>query len=370
MPAIGYILQIDGSPAPPELLGAIARLEVEDHADLADMLRLKVSVAVTEDGGAWTVVDDDLFSRLTNISVKVRVGNDTQTLIDAYVIESEVTFSNEPGGSFLEVVAMDATVQMTLEEKVRAWPDMADADIASAVFGDYGYNADVEQTSPTRQEVRHTTMQRGTDIAFLKKLASRNGYECFVETDPASGQAFGHFHKPRVEETPQGVLTVNQGAATNINAFTSRFEMLKPVTAVATGLDISTGEEQPADSQAAALTNLGERPALAEADRRTILLSRTGLVDAGELQAMAQAVVDDSSWAITAEGELNTPAYGGVLRAKRPVLVRGAGRTFSGSYYVERVHHGFTEHGYVQRFSLRRNALGVTGSENFAAEAV
>ena len=96
-----------------------------------------------------------------------------------------------------------------------------------------------------------------------------------------------------------------------------------------------------------------------------MLPSRTGLVRAGELQTYAQAVVDQSSFAITARGELNTVAYNGILRAKRPVSVRGAGRQFSGTYYVERVSHIFTADSYKQSFSLRRNAVGLSGREKF-----
>ena len=62
-----------------------------------------------------------------------------------------------------------------------------------------------------------------------------------------------------------------------------------------------------------------------------MLPSQTGLARAGELQAFAQAVADQSSLAITADGELNTVAYGSLMRAKRPILVRGAGKQFSGT---------------------------------------
>jgi hypothetical protein len=85
------------------------------------------------------------------------------------------------------------------------------------------------------------------------------------------------------------------------------------------------------------------------------------------LQTYAQGVVDRSTWAISAEGELNTVAYGGLLRAKRTVLVRGAGSLYSGTYFVERVLHTFTGSGYTQRFTLKRNALGLTGAEDFSA---
>ena len=69
----------------------------------------------------------------------------------------------------------------------------------------------------------------------------------------------------------------------------------------------------------------------------------------------------------------------GVLFGVIPVLkyagprvataLRGVGRTFSGRYYVERVLHAITSDGsYVQRFTLRRNATGLTGQENFRSD--
>jgi phage protein D len=113
---------------------------------------------------------------------------------------------------------------------------------------------------------------------------------------------------------------------------------------------------------------MGNAPALGGDRPRKVLLSQTGLAETGELQAYAQAVADQSAWAITAEGELNTVAYGGVLRTKRPVEMRGAGRQFSGTYYVERVLHTLRGDEYTQRFTLRRNALGLTGQERFVED--
>jgi len=271
------------------------------------------------------------------------------------------------------VVAMDPTVLMNLDEQVRAWPDMADSDIASALFSEYGFEAEVETTSISHQEIQTKTIQRGTDIQFLQMLAKRNGYECYVETSLSGGsaRATGHFHKPKVDERPQGVLTVNMGEATNINSFKARYDMLKPVIAKATGLEIESQSDQPAMAEGASLKDLGKSPAAMSDRPRRVLLSGTGLAGTGELQTYAQAVVDESSWAITAEGELNTAAYGGILRAKSPVLVRGAGKQFSGLYYVEKVLHVFAGEGqgYVQRFALRRNALGLTKREDFSEDA-
>ncbi|MBN1511746.1 MAG: hypothetical protein JXB13_07010 [Phycisphaerae bacterium] len=369
MPAVTYSISLNGSPPPPEVLGAIQMLQVEDHANLADMLRLRVQVAPRHGISGWAVLDDDVFGRLTPLCVKVQVGSELAVpLIESYVIETKASLANEPGKSFLEVVAMDPTVLMSLDEKVRAWPNMSDSDIAAVVFGEHGFQSDVETTTVRYQEQDTTLMQRGTDIRFLLQLAQRNGYECFVELDERSGRPVGHFHKPRVDQTPQGVLSVNWGEATNVNRFEARFDMLRPVQAAASSLDIASQSSQTGQAREASLRPLGRGGTVDPNRPRRVLVSQTGLAQTAELQNYTQALVDESAFALLAEGELNTVAYGGLLRAKRAVAVRGAGRQFSGLYYVEKVQHTFTGKEYVQKFTLRRNALGLMGQEKFVED--
>lgn len=368
MQRLGWTLEIDGSPAPEKLVEAVQAIEVEDHADLADMLRLRIAIGRGTGGAGWDVLDGGPFTRLAKVKVSVIAGTaPPDPLIEAHVIEVAAELAPDPAESVATIVAMDPTVLLHLEEKVKPWPNMADSDIASAIFGDHGLRADVESTQPSRDEAVHLTVQRGTDMQLLKQLAERNGFECFVELDAASGSAVGHFHAPRITTAPQGVLSVALGEATNVEAFRPRYDMLRAVTAEVTGLDARDASDQPVQVQAPSLRDLGDRPA-APADRpRKVLLVGTGLAEGGELKTLAQAVVDRSSFALGAEGELDGLAYGGALRAKRPVLVRGAGQAFSGTWYVERVLHRLTREGYVQRFTLRRNALGLSGQEDFAA---
>jgi phage protein D len=349
------------------MIAAVQSIQVEDHAELADLVRIKLTVGVRPDGAGWTILDDDTFSRLASVQVGIRIGNARETLINAYVVETNVNFSAQPGQSILTVVAMDPTVLMNLEEKIKPWPDMADSDIAAAIFGDYGFTARVKDSQPARSDNEHRVIQRGTDITFLAQLAQRNGCECYVETSP-SGEVEGHFHPPEVNQSAQGVLTLNMGEATNVSAFSVTYDMLKPVTVQAKGLEVESGSDQPAESLSQSGDELGSGASVPADRPRKILLAKTGLAKASELQTAAQAVVDRSAWAITAEGELNASTYGAVLRAKRPVTVRGAGRTLSGTYYVHRVLHTFTAEGYRQRFTLRRNALGLTGRETFTED--
>jgi len=369
---VTYTLTVNGSPASADLLNAVRRIEVEEHAGMADMLRLRLGVAVRSDGSGWTIVDDSLFTRLAEVKLSVTVGSGAATpLMHGYVIDVSSDFSSDPNASELVVTAMDSTVLMHLEEKVKSWPNMKDSDVASAIFSDsqYGFTPVVDDTGFSRQENDHTLIQRGTDIQFLQKLAEHNGYECFVETNDA-GDVEGHFHAPKHDGQPQGTLTVNMGSATNVNRFKVRFDMLRPTTAQAATLDPDDASSQQGQAQEATQAEgMGDEPSVPADRPRKVLLSQLAMAQSGEVQRYSQSVVDRSSWAIVADGEVNTIAYGGLLKAKQPVMVRGVGRQFSGRYYVERVLHRIVSDGtYVQRFTLRRNATGLTGQENFRSD--
>jgi phage protein D len=364
--AISYTLLIEGAPAEPELLERIQHVECEEHAHLADIVRIRLALSVNSAGSDWNF-ETNLFPRLGKIRLVVTVGTQSLQLIEARIIETECNLSNTPGKSTLDVIAMDCSVLMHLEEKVRPWPNMTDSDIATAIFGEHGFEVDVEQTETAWEELDTTVIQRGTDMQFLRELAQRNGFDCYVDLNRA-GQLTGHFHPARLNAPVQGVLTVNMGDATNVNEFQARFDMLRPTQVRATGLDIGSQTRQDADAGRAAQKNLGGSTPHDSDRPRLTLVTQSGLQRTGELQTLAQALVDRSAWAVTAEGELNPAAYGGVLRARRLVSVRGAGRLFSGEYFVDKVTHLFDGNGYSQRFGLRRNAQGLTGQENFTEE--
>lgn len=366
MPGITYTLLINNTPASAEVLEAIQEIQVENNGEMADVFRLHLAIGMS-DSGDWTILEDDLFQPLTPVAIRAQVGTGlSEPLISGYVTSQQVEIGNQPGQSFLEIVGMDATALMNIEEKVVAWPNMADSDIATAIFGQYGFIPDVEQTQPVRQETEMTNIQRGSDIRFLRRLAERNGFECYVENDPLLNSDTGHFHRPRLQGQAQGVLSVNFGADTNVTSFSAQYRMLRPTTAQASDVEINSKSVQNGQAQSVSNDNLGEEGLLDRITRQPLVLpGKTGLASAGELQTLCQAVVDRSAWAIIAEGELNTAVYEGILRAKRTLNVRGAGALYSGTYYVSRILHHFTGEGYTQRFELQRNAIGLTGTEVF-----
>lgn len=366
MPGINYTVQINDAPASAEVLDAVREIQVENNSGMAGIFRLRLAIGMS-DGGDWTVIEDDPFQPLTPVSIGIQAGTGlSEPLINGYVTSQQILLSNEPGRSMLEIIGMDPTVLMNLEEKVTAWPDMSDSDIAAVIFEQYGFVTDIDQTQPVRQENEITTIQRGSDIRFLRRLAERSGFECYVESDPVTNIMTGHFHRPRLQDRAQDVLSINFGKDTNVTSFSARYDMLQPTTAQASEVEIGSKSVQNAQAQTISENKLGREGTLERIQRQTVVLpAQRGLSNTGELQTLCQAVVDRSAWAIIAEGELDTAVYENILRASRTVNVRGAGNLFSGTYFVNKVLHNITGDTYSQRFELRKNAVGLTGTENF-----
>jgi phage protein D len=358
------MLTVGPRPAPPAVVSAVQEIEVESATDVAGMFRLRIGIART-DGGEWSTVDADLFQPLARVGIRIQAGTGPPTaVLNGFVFGQQVTYADEPGRSVLEITGMDATMLMSLSDRIAAWPNMSDSAIATAIFGRYFVVPKVQATAPALVEPEGTTLQRSSDIRFLRGLARRNGFECYVQPDPLTGLDLGFFRPPQTLGLPQAVLSVSLGSETNVRDFSVRYDMTQPTTVVAAGLDVQTKTPQPAAAPTGLEPPLGREPALLRL--RPPPVTRpidTGLMRTADLQRLSQAVVDRSSYAVVASGTVGADV--GVLRPGRIVNVRGPGRVYTGSYYLTRVHHTIGAGGYFQRFVARRNAVGTTGAEVF-----
>lgn len=367
MTPIAFTLLFGPVPAPPDVVEAVEEIEVESSLEEASAFRLRLATSQTVIGD-WTLLERDYFRPLLPLSIRVGGGLGLpEALINGYVSGLEVSWGEEPGTSVLEVTGMDATLLMNMQEKVMPWPNLPDSAIAAAVFGQYALVPRVSPTSPALIEPEGTTTQRGTDIRFLKQLARRQGFECYVQPEPLSGLDQGYFQRrPPPLGLPQAVLNVAAGLETNVTGFSVHYEMTRPTTAVAAGLDVATKAIVPMPAPVATeLPPAGLEPALTRVLPPGIVRpAGLGLATAAELQPAVAAIVNESSWAVVAEG--STGPEVGILRPGGYVNVRGAGRLFSGSYYLTRVAHSIRRDGsHTQQFSARRNAVGLTGTEIF-----
>jgi phage protein D len=346
----------------PSLYDDLVRLEVELDDELSGMARITLAV-VQRDDGQWPYLDDERLRLWQPVTVDVALGGDTETLLAGYITHLRPDFAGAPDQCLLEIWAMDATVLMDRREILKAWPNRKDSDIAQEIFSSYGVSSFVTDTAVVHDDAVSTIVQGETDIRFLKRLARRNGFECFV-----SGHA-GYFQPPSVFSTPQPVLSVLCGPDTNVTQFSIEVEAVGPTPVAMAQIDHTTKEVVDVCVDTSALRALGAQPADAyRPDGATDALAYLGqsvTTGQAEMQALCQAVHDMSDWFVTAEGEVAANWYGAILRPRKPVVIRGVGQTYSGVYYVTRVTHVFGTDGYTQVFTVKRNALKPTDTEDF-----
>ncbi len=274
-------------------------------------------------------------------------------------------FDPEPSQSYLDIWGMDESVMMDREEKLKDWPNKKDSDIASEIFNLYGFTPEVEDTEVVHDEAVSTIIQRETDMRFLKRLALRNGFQCYMEGNTA------YFRKPRLDDTPQPVLAYRFGEEENFFRFSINVNGLEPANVAMFQVDRLNKEVIETVAETSMQTALGQTgPARflpSGMDPSLVYIGMNAVTGRPEMDALSQAFFHRAEWFVTAEGEIKGNFYQHVLKARSTVTIKGVGERYSGVYYVSHVTHSFSPDGYVQLFKVKRNALMPTGSEDFTA---
>lgn len=367
-PPTYFTVQVAFAPLPPPWFHALREIEVETAVGQASILRLHFELS----RNAWGDFDAlaiDLFRPLVPLSVRISAGPGVPlTIINGFVADGNLQASNTPGGSTYDVVAMDALGSIMSHVDVPfTWPNMSDDLIATTIFGRYGMIPVVTPVPPFRTMLDTTTTQRGHDAAFLQLLARRNGMSLYVQPEPISGRDMGHFHPPLVPPLPpQGVLSIDFGAQTNLDNFSVSNDMLGPTGVVGVKTDPRTRAPIPVVAPVAAEMPMGLEPALTRIIPPPIE-SNFGDTAGGPAEAYWHATqkATQSARTIRATAEVDGLKYARPLFAGVPVLVRGAGRQHSGLYMVDKVTHRISRDEYKQTASMWRNAVGLTGAEVF-----
>jgi phage protein D len=376
----------------------IVLLQVEENTSMANTFRLQLATKLADDG-SWNYLDDDRLALFTNVSIKVGFtggggladalgalgaalgggGDDGLVpLFNGYVTSVNFDIGSEPGDSHIELAGMDTSVLMSLEEKIATWKDMSDSDIVQQIVSGYGVPVQADPTPTIHQENDTTIVQRSSDIRFVHQLALRNGLEFYFETDRDSGAVTAYFRAPQLNGTAQPDLAIQFGDQSNLRSFTAQLTGQRPLAVKIEQIDVMQNSANVVQVGEPQLNKLGanDADALIAAPLGSLVTPKDSQAqmlglgpptsDATEMQTIAQAVRDEASWFITARGEINSEAYQAVLRPHRLVLVKGAGKAYSGKYYVTSVVHEFKGDGtYMQSFEARRNARDVDGSEQF-----
>jgi phage protein D len=336
-------------------------VEVELDSELASMFRMRLAIRPQRDG-SWTYLDEERFRPWMPMRITGGFDNGVEDLLSGYITHVKPDFSRNGAQSSLEIWGMDRSVLMDREERLYAWPNERDSAIAARIFSEYGLIPAVTDTEARHDDKVSTIIQRETDMQFLKRLALRNGFECYVE-----GRT-GFFRRPAVEADPQPVLSVNFGSDTNVNRFSLEVNALAPTSVTMFQVDRTNKKLLEATASAGRQKALGAvRAGVLPPGIRSgrVYASMNAATGHTEMDALCQELFDQAEWFVAAEGEIDARRYNHVLKPHGTVTIKGVGATYSGVYYVTHVTHTFTPKGYTQFFRAKRNALRSTGLENF-----
>jgi phage protein D len=291
---------------------------------------------------------------MTRVVVGVLLGISPEVLIDGVITHHQLQPSNEPGMSTLTVTGTDLTKVLDLEERNDKYENQPDYLIVTRILGQYGRYGLVPAPAPTTEVpivVQRIPRQHETDLAYIRRLAEDDGYVFYVE--PVTFGVNLAYWGPEVRAgLPQPALTVDMGPASNVTSLRFSNDALAPVATKGTFVEPFLKLPIPIPSlPSLRVPPLAASPAPA---LRTQLLRDTANENPARAATAALARVSRAPEAVTGDGELESARYGGVLRARRLVGVRGAGYSYDGLYYVRRVTHTITRGDYRQGFSISR----------------
>jgi len=344
-------------PAPPGVMKALTEVTVTNDAEGQDGFQLTLTLGKNQlfDYG---ILSDGTFDPMKRVVIGVLMGALPEVLIDGVVTHHQIVPSGEPGLSTMTVTGKDLTQVMDLDERNDDYPNQPDFVIVTRLIATYPQYGLVPQPTPTADVpimLQRIPRQHETDLQFIRRLAERNGFVFYVE--PVTFGVNRAYFGPEIRiGAPQPALTQSLGPASNVRSLSFTNDALAPVGTRGTFIDPIFKLSIPIPS----LPSLRIPPLARSAAPayRTVQLRDTANENPARAATAAAATVTRAPDPIEGSGELDAARYGSVLRARRPVGVRGAGTTYDGFYWVKQVTHTIKSGAYTQQFSLSREGTG------------
>ncbi len=356
-------------PATPDIAEAVQSVSVtqNDEGRSGFQMVLQIGRAGPADAMDYALMANPLLQPFNRVIITVLFDALPQVLMDGIITNRQFAPGSQPGLGTLTLTGEDVSVMMDLAKKRQNYPAMSEPLIALAILAGYpqfGFipvvipPATVDQPLP----IDRTPVQQGTDLDHLKTIGERFGHVFYVEAGPAPGTNTAYWGPPVRSAVPQRALTVGMGPQTNVESISFTQNGLAATIVDDEIQDKDLNTKLPVKTFASTrLPPLAAMPALPMQlpNVRTALLERGAGLTITQAFARAQAITDKSVDNVaTAQGELDALQYGGVLKPRGIVGVRGAGFTHDGFYYVKSVSHTISKGQYKQRFSLSREGTG------------
>ena len=298
---------------------------------------------------------------LMRVVLVVRIGGNAESLIDGMVTNVE-TLPGEGGVSQLVVKGKDMSALMDyIDLSGIPYPAMPPAVRVLLVLAKYAALGVIPMVIPSIVEdlpipVQRIPQQRGSDYAYVTRLAQQVGYVFYLEPGPVPGTSKAYWGPEIRVGQPQPALSINMDAITNVEELSFRFDKeSKELPIVYFQESISKAPIGiPIPDISPLNPPLGLVPPLPP---KIVNLHDTAHMSPLSALMAGLAYAGQHSDSVFGTGRLDVGRYGRLLKSRQLVGVRGAGLPFDGLYYVKSVSHDIKRGEYKQSFSLARNAL-------------
>jgi hypothetical protein len=233
---------------------------------------------------------------------------------------------------------------------------VAASDAASQIVAKYGFTADVTPTNGHWDEQKHALVQRGSDLAFVRRLARRAGFLFWLTAD-ASGTQTAHFKPPPTGQSPAAKLSL-RSPSPPVPALDLSWDTERPTSTVGHQLDLNSKNVLDGG-----LANSPIAPLVKSSLTDVAQGTRTAHVtapadDAGEISARGKGALTEAGWFVRGSLETSAQALGKLVRAHTIVEIDGAGTRHSGKYFVAGVRHLIDQTAHRMQVELMRNGWG------------
>lgn len=344
------------TPPPRALLEAIIDVEVTNDVRNAD--GFKITLALTKSTLDYNLVLAGALDPMTKVTIAVVMGVMPEVLINGIVTRHEIHPSNEPGASRLVVYGKDLRLLLDLEErndKFEAQPDFIIFSRLIASYAHHGLLPDPRATNDFPLPIERTPHQAETDLAFIERMARRNGFLFYIEPVTV-GLSHAYFGPPIRASLPQTALTINIGGHDNVKSLSFELDEMAPTGVSGTFIEPFTKMSLPIPT----LPSL-RIPPLAlfpTSPQRTKQLRNAAQRNPAQAALAGLAETMNAEDSVRVRGEADGAKLGSVLRTGKLVGLRGVGYSFGGNYYVEKVTHKLSSGTYTQQFELTREGKG------------
>lgn len=317
----------------------------------------------------YALVRHPLLQPFSRVVAAVSFGSSTKVLVDGAITHIELSPAQAGSGALLTITGDSVDAVMDFQDFTIPWPALPDAAIAGMVLSKYvpfGVIPKVVPPVPSADwpdPLERVVVQNETDTAFLNRLAAPYGYIFCVTPGPVAGMNTAYWGPPPRYLPPQKALGIDLGVGSNVNSMSFSYDAKGPTLVFGSvQSEFFEGEFPIATTMPTRLPPLASRPAI------TALLPYVGAqLYANPAAEMARALYEANATThrstdrvVTARGALDTARYGHILEVPGVVGVRGAGASYDGNYYVNRVTHHLAPGTYTQDFELSREGTGTT----------